>query len=228
MAATPVQTHGFVQFRPRGTQQESIFTLPPGEGGGCGGKGGGGAQSMACSIYRADCACLPRLCTSFTSRIAIVSLQIIAKVLKMSDALEELSKEPQQLSTSRLNVQWLSGIDGIEARLIIKAIQCPNYPIQHYWLFQLQVAVPDGLEFTAVHCAELLTQADKRAYELRQTQKWVFIAEAIQFLRHSGKRTMDDDMNPSSPQRPKFSTDPCLLGLMPTSGPLEPAQVRCH
>lgn len=148
--------------------------------------------------------------------------------LNMSDALSRMLNEPhEQLSLLKPNIEWLSGIDGIEARLIITAVQCPGYPNQHYWTFLLQLAVPNDLDFTDLHASNVLIQADLHAYELRQTQKWFFRAEDIQFLPHSRKRRRDDDLNPFLSKRPRlmpgpssFDTSPGPSSLGPTPGPL--------
>ncbi len=189
------------------------------------------------SLYRAGgLAYPPRLCASLRFLVAIISLQlpshvrhIIVKAPKMSDAwISLLNATNERLSLSKPNVEWLRGIDGIEAKLIITAVQCPGFLDQHYWVFLLQVAVPDGLELTDVRAFEVLCQAEMRAYELRQTQKWFFRLGDIQFVPPSKKRRRDDDLNPFYPKHPRI-LEPTLaqgpLGsiLGPGSLPVTPS-----
>ena len=102
----------------------------------------------------------------------------------MSDFRISVSEDQEeQLSLSETNTVWLRGVSNVQARLKIRAVECPGHPKQHYWIFVLQVIIPDGATFTKEYYFEVLTQADRSAREMRQTQKWLFAAEDIEFIR---------------------------------------------
>lgn len=132
----------------------------------------------------------------------------------------------EELSLTETNIIWLPGLSGINARLKVRAIQCPSYPRQHYWTFILQVFIPGGLGLSIDDSFAMLTQADIRAAQLRQTQKWVFVFDEIEFIPSNPDRSTPDPLKEINALSKRIvasqrDTNGGRAGLTPAASPLQ-------